>query len=171
MKKTHGFVTKSVVALALLGALPAAAGTATYAGAMCTVVSGFSSPTIFRSGRLLNQSTSEIEVVCPLQRNVSIPSFTEDLSITVTVNDPHLTADVCCTGYVAEKDGTTLASDRACTPAGTADTANTKSLAINLPSVFAGANGYLNLRCELPGTYTIGTVKHPSVLASFLVSE
>ena len=171
MKKTHGYVSKSVIALALLGALPAAAGPATYSGSLCTSVSGFSAPTIYRSGRLLNLSTNEIEVVCPIQRNVSVPSFTEDMSILATVMDPHLTEDVCCTASVAEPDGTTITSSRVCTPAGTADTVNHKSISINLASVYASINGYVSLRCELPAPYTIGTTKHASVLASFYVSE
>ncbi|MFP2932880.1 hypothetical protein ACLESO_48585 [Pyxidicoccus sp. 3LG] len=170
MKKTHGLVSKSVVALALLGALPAAA-TQTYSGSLCTSVSGFSAPTIFRSGRLLNQTANGIEVVCPIQRNVSVPSFNEDLSISVTVMDPHISANVCCTGYVAEADGTTIAYDEACTATGTADLVNPKVLAINLPAVFASVNGYLSLRCELPGQSTTGGVTYSSVLSSFVVTE
>ncbi|MCY1017005.1 hypothetical protein [Pyxidicoccus sp. MSG2] len=170
MKKTHGFVSKSVVALAMLSALPAAAGTASYPGSLCTSVSGFGAPTIFRSGRLLNQSASAIEVVCPIQRNILSP-YTEDMSLTVTVSDPHLTADVCCTGYVADNDGSTLAYDEACTPAGTADITNPRLLSINLPAVNATYNGYLSLRCELPAQSTTAGVKYSSVLASFVVYE
>ncbi|WP_163990104.1 hypothetical protein [Pyxidicoccus caerfyrddinensis] len=171
MKKTHGFVSKSVIALSLLSALPAAAGTASYPGSLCTSVSGFGAPTIFRSGRLLNSSASAIEVVCPIQRNVVAPYFTEDMSVSVTVSDPHLSADVCCTGYVADNDGSTLAYDEACTPAGTADLSTPRTLSINLPSVNASSNGYLSLRCELPAQSTTAGVKYSSVLASFVVYE
>jgi hypothetical protein len=171
MKKTHGVVSKSVVALALLGALPAAAGTATYSGSLCsTPVSGFSAPTTFRSGRILNQTASSIEVVCPLQRNVNFSTFAEDMSVSITALDPHLTENVCCTATVTESDGTALASGSACSNWG-ADTANHKPFSINLASVFAGVNGYLSLRCELPPQYTSGATKYSSVISSIMVTE
>ncbi len=170
MKKPLSFVSTSVAALAMLSTLPAMAGTASYSGALCTPVSGFHSPAVFRSGRLLNGNANTLEVVCPIQRNVTAPSFTETLSITVTALDPHLTEDVCCTAMVAEKDGTTLASASACSNWG-ADTANHNSFSINVPSVFAAITGYVSLRCALPGQYTSGASTYTSALASFVVTE
>ncbi|WP_426756985.1 hypothetical protein [Myxococcus sp. Y35] len=170
MMKPLSFRSKSVATLAMLCALPAAAGTASYSGALCTSVSGFGSPIRYRSGRLLNTTPNTIEVVCPIQRNVTAPSFSETLSVSVTALDPHLTENVCCTATVAEKDGTSLASAAACSNWG-ADTANHNSFSISLPSVFAGLNGYVNLRCVLPGEYTSGANTYASVLASFVVSE
>ncbi|MBZ4415448.1 hypothetical protein [Myxococcus sp. RHSTA-1-4] len=170
MKKTHGFVSKSVVALALLGALPAAAGTATYAGALCAAVSG--TPTIFRSGRLINQTGSDMEVVCPIQRNITnVPYYTEDMTITATVLDPSITDDVCCTAAVSEADGTYLATARTCTPANSGDYDTHRTLSMNLPSVYAGPGGYLSLRCELPKQVSIDGAMRSSVLASFIVTE
>ncbi|MCP3103724.1 hypothetical protein LZ198_33060 [Myxococcus sp. K15C18031901] len=169
MKTFNRRLTQSVAALALLGALPAAAGTATYSGSLCTSVSGFSAPTIFRSGRLLNQTANTIEVVCPLQRNVST-SFTEDSSFAAYVIDAHLTENVCCVATVAEADGTAITSGSACTTG--ADTANIKGISINLASVFASVNGYLSLRCVIPGQYTdTSGAKFSSVLSSFTVVE
>ncbi|QDE88248.1 hypothetical protein BHS06_04365 [Myxococcus xanthus] len=170
MKKSLSFVSQSVAALAMLSTLPAMAGSATYSGALCTSVSGFHSPTVFRSGRLLNSNANTLEVVCPIQRNISLPSLTESLSVSVTALDPHLTENVCCTATVAEKDGTSLASSSACSNWG-ADTANHNSFSISLPSVFAGVNGYVSLRCALPGQYTSGSSTYASVLASFVVTE
>ncbi|WIG94949.1 hypothetical protein [Myxococcus sp. SDU36] len=170
MKKSLSFVSKSVAALAMLSALPALAGTATYSGSLCTSVSGFANPTIFRSGRLLNSTPNTIEVICPIQRNVSIPSFTESLSVSVTAVDPHLTENVCCTATVAEKDGTALASSAACSNWGANTTAH-NTFSISLPSVFASLNGYVSLRCVLPGQYTSGSSTYSSVLASFVVTE
>ncbi|AEI62756.1 hypothetical protein [Corallococcus macrosporus] len=170
MKKSLSFVSKSVAALAMFSALPALAGTATYSGSLCTSVSGFGSPTIYRSGRLINQTPNTIEVVCPIQRNVTAPTFTEALSINVTALDPHLSENVCCTATVAEKDGSTLASSAACSNWG-ANTANHNSFSLSVPSVFANINGYVSLRCVLPGQYTSGSSTYSSVLASFVVSE
>jgi hypothetical protein len=157
-------LVKSVAALALLGALPAAAGSASYSGALCTSVSGFSNPTIFRSGRLLNQTAGEIEVVCPIQRNIS-STFAEDMSVSVTVVDAHFSENVCCTATVAENDGTAITSGSACTSG--SDTANPKIIGINLASVFANLNGYLSLRCSVPARYN----GFDSVLSSFVVTE
>lgn len=171
MKKTLTLVSKSALALALLGTLPAAAGTASYAGALCAPVSGSGSPVYFRSGRLINQTASEIEVVCPIQRNVVAPAFTEDMSILASVFDPGLATDVCCTAAVSEKDGTFITSSRVCTPAGTADLNNHRTLNINLPSVFAALDGYVSLRCELPGQVNVGGTTYSNVLASFVVTE
>jgi hypothetical protein len=162
MKKN---VSKSVVALALLGALPAAAGQATYSGALCAPVTGSSTPTVFRSGRVLNQTASNIELVCPIQRNLAAPNYNEDLSVSITVVDAHYSEDVCCTATVAENDGTAIATDTRCTTG--ADPFNPKPIGINLPSVFASINGYVSLRCTLPPRYS----GYDSVLASFLVTE
>ncbi|MCP3165043.1 hypothetical protein LZ199_19250 [Myxococcus sp. QH3KD-4-1] len=162
MKNTF---TKSVAALALLGALPSVAATASYAGALCTSVSGFKTPSIFRSGRLINQTGEAIEVVCPVQRNVVAPTFNENASFLITVRDPHLTENVCCTATVTEPDGTAIASDSGCTSG--ADTAAPKSISLNLATVFASVNGYIALRCELPGPYA----GHQTALSSFYVAE
>lgn len=171
MKKTHTLVSKSVVALALLSALPAAAGTATYSGALCsTPVSGSSAPATFRSGRILNQTATSIEVVCPIQRNVNLSTFAEDMSVSITALDPHLTEDVCCTATVTETDGTPYTSGSACSNWG-ADISNHKAFSINLASVFASVNGYLSLRCELPAQYTSGATKYSSVISTIMVTE
>lgn len=164
MKK---LMSKSVVALALLGALPAAAGQATYSGSLCAVVGSTSSkPTYYNSGRLLNQNDGTLSVVCPLQRNVVAPYYSEDMSVSITVVDQNAveTLDVCCTATVAEADGTAITSGSACTDG---SSAIAKTLSINLASVFANLNGYLSLRCSLPGVYN----GNSSVLASFLVTE
>jgi hypothetical protein len=166
-------LVKSVAALALLGALPAAAGQASYSGSLCEVVgSGSTNATYFNSGRLLNQTASPFTAVCPLQRNVSVPSFTEDMTVSITVVDQHATqgVDVCCTATVAEADGTAITSGSACS---SGSNANPQTLSINLASVFAGLNGYLSLRCSLPGQYTdpVTGDKLSSVLSSFLVTE
>ncbi|AKQ69159.1 hypothetical protein A176_006071 [Myxococcus hansupus] len=170
MKTSLSLVSKSVAVFAALSTLPAMAGTATYSGSLCTSVSGFAAPTIFRSGRLINSDTSPMEVVCPIQRNVSAPYFNETLSISVTALDPHLTENVCCTATVAEKDGTALASAAACSNWG-AHTTNHNTFSISVPSVFANLNGFVSLRCELPGQYVNGSTSHRSVLASFVVTE
>ncbi|RYZ44187.1 MAG: hypothetical protein EOO71_00540 [Myxococcaceae bacterium] len=170
MMKTRTFLSKSVVALALLGTLPAAAGSASYAGALCTPVSGFSTPTTFRSGRILNQTANTTEVVCPVQRNVVAPYFNEDVTVTFTALDPHLTENVCCYATVTEADGTAIATGSGCTSG--ADAANHKLVSINMSSVFANINGFIALRCVLPGQYTDSAgSKYTSVLASFTVAE
>ncbi len=171
MKKTHGFVSKSVVALALLGALPAAAGMATYPGSLCTQVSGFGAPAAYRSGRLLNLTANTTEVTCPIQRNVSLPALTEDMTVTVTVVDGHADENVCCVASVAAADGTTITDGSACTSAGLFDIPETSGLSINLPSVFASTNGYVSVRCSLPGTFAVNGTPLSSVLSSILVSE
>jgi hypothetical protein len=171
MKKTLLAVSKSALALSLLGALPAAAGTATYAGALCVPVTNSGTPTYFRSGRLINQTANEIEVVCPIQRNVVVPGYAEDMSVIASVFDPGLATDVCCTATVAERDGTPITASQVCTPAGTADLNNHRSIFINLPSVFAALEGYVSLRCDLPGQVSVGGTTYSSVLASFMVSE
>ncbi|NTX06255.1 MULTISPECIES: hypothetical protein [Myxococcus] len=162
---TKNTFKKSVAALALLGALPAVAGPATYAGALCTSVSGFAAPSIFRSGRLINQTGGAIEVVCPVQRNVVAPSFNENVSFLITARDPHLTENVCCTATLTEPDGTAITADSGCTAG--ADTANPKTISLNLATAFASVNGYIALRCELPGPYS----GFQSTLSSFYISE
>jgi hypothetical protein len=159
-------LVKSVAALALLGAVPAAANQASYSGSLCTpvTISGQGTPTIFRSGRLLNQTTGTIEVVCPIQRNVT-SSLTEDMSVSVTVVDAHYSENVCCTATVAEYDGTSITSGSACTTG--SDPSNPKIIGINLASVFAGINGYVSLRCSVPARYN----GFDSVLSSFVVTE
>jgi hypothetical protein len=168
MKKTNAFVSMLVVALALLGALPAAAGQATYSGSLCTpvTIAGQGNPTIYRSGRLLNQTGGDLEVVCPVQRNVAAPYFNEDMSISVTVIDQHPTVgeEVCCTATVAENDGTSITSGSACT---SGSDPSPKIISINLASVYASVNGYLSLRCKLPPVYA----GNSSVLSSFVVTE
>lgn len=162
---TKDMFKKSVAALALLGALPAVAGPATYAGALCTSVSGFGTPSIFRSGRLINQTGAALEVVCPVQRNVNTVNFNEAVSLLITARDPHLTENVCCTATVTEPDGTAIASDSGCTSG--ADTANPKSISLSIASTFASLNGFIALRCELPGPYS----GYQSALSSFYISE
>ncbi len=170
--KTNNIVSKTVVTLALLGALPAAAGQASYSGSLCEVVgSGSVNATYFNSGRLLNQTASDFTAICPLQRNVVAPSFTENMTVSITVVDAHptLNEDVCCVATVAEADGTAITSGSDCS-SGSNPAAQT--LSINLASVFAGVNGYLSLRCSLPRQYTdTSGTKHSSVLSSFLVTE
>ncbi|MCY1019298.1 hypothetical protein [Pyxidicoccus sp. MSG2] len=174
MKNTHGFMSKSVIALALLGALPAAAGNATYPGALCTPISiaGSGTPTIYRSGRLLNLSSNAFEVVCPIQRNVTFPALTEDMTVTVNVVDGHGNDDICCVATVAQADGTPITDDDACTSGGLFDVPMPDNLSINLPSVFAGTNGYVSVRCRVPGTFPgAGGTTLSSVISSILVSE
>ncbi|MCY0998665.1 hypothetical protein OWM54_16120 [Myxococcus sp. MISCRS1] len=162
---TKNLFKQSVAALAVLGAMPTFAGPATYAGSLCTSVSGFSAPSMFRSGRLINQTGSALEVVCPVQRNVSIPSFNEAVSFLVTARDPHLTENVCCTATVTEPDGSAIASDSGCTSG--ADTANPKTISLSVPTTFASSNGFIALRCELPAPYS----GYNSALSSFYISE
>lgn len=169
MKKTNNLVTKSVAVLALLGALPVAARQTTYPGALCEPVSGSETPTLFASGRLLNHTSGLVNVVCPLQREVIAPSYTEDMTILVTVQDLNPSKDFCCWATVAQSDATTLVSTPDCTETfGSA----TQVLSINLPSVYASIDGYLSLRCEVPEQHIDGNgIKYTSALASFLVME
>lgn len=150
MKKN---LVKALASLAAFVSLPAVAGWATYPGSVCVPRAGSQNLIYYFSGRAINDKTSSIDAVCPLQRNVSSPYFNEDATVRVTVLDAHYTSDVCCTAYVREADGDFLAgSAQACTSG--SDTANHKLLSLNVPSVFAGTNGYLVLNCNIPGAYS-----------------
>ncbi|WP_338870775.1 hypothetical protein [Myxococcus stipitatus] len=161
----HTLLKHSVAALALLGALPAAAGPATYAGALCTSVSGSGTPAIYRSGRLVNTTGSTLEVVCPVQRNINLTNLNEDVSVLVTVVDASLDKDVRCTATVSEPDGTVVLAGSGQTSG--ADVNNAKSISIDLAPALATFFGYITVRCEIPETYAGAN----SVLASFYISE
>ncbi|WP_342378694.1 hypothetical protein NVS55_04790 [Myxococcus stipitatus] len=161
----HTLLKQAAAAVVLFGALPAAAGPATYAGGLCTSVSGFGTPSIYRSGRLVNTTGSTLEVVCPVQRNVTVTNLNEDVSVLVTVVDASLDDDVRCTATVTEADGTAVLAGSGQTSG--ADTANAKSISINLAPALASFFGYITVRCELPKTYA----GFNSVLASIYVSE
>jgi hypothetical protein len=162
MKKT---LVKSLAALAALASLPAAANWATYSGSSCQTRAGSQELVYYFSGRAINDKAAAVDAVCPLQRNIT-STFNEDASVRVTVLDAHYSENVCCTAYVREADGGTLAGSAQVCSSGS-DTSVHKVLSLDVPAVFAGTNGFLVLNCNIPGTYNgIG-----SALASIEVVE
>jgi hypothetical protein len=159
-------ILKSMAAVAALISLPAAANWHTVPGAVCESRSGSAGLDYYFSGRAINLTTSDIDAVCPVQRNVVAPYYTEDALVRVTVLDAHYTANVCCTAYVRSNDGDTLAgSPQACTSG--SDTVNHKILTLNVPSVAASFNGFITVNCNIPGAYA----GSHSALASIEISE
>ena len=93
------------------------------------------------------------------------------MTVTVNVVDGHADANVCCVATVSTVDGAIITDGSDCTDAGLFDIPETTNLNINLPAVFAGTNGYVSVRCTLPGTFPVSGGSLSSILASIAVSE
>lgn len=143
-------IAKTAAALMAFISLPAAADWYTFPGAICRGPSN--TPTSYGSdGRISHSSDFPLMLVCPLQRNVSA-SYAESVTVRVTTLDAHYAHDICCTANVHAANGALLAGSAWVCTSGS-DTTNHKLVSMSVPSVVAGSNGYVALRCSIPGLY------------------